>query len=816
MTCANWFTVRKIDARTGIVSTVAGIPGQPTENPDQDGVPATSVSLYNPSGIAVDAAGDVYFGNGLHIRKVSAATGLVTSLNDGDASLFSTFAGEWTSLSGYPANMEVEIGYFGIDGAGNLFTPTMKIERDEGTLFFGQTSVGQTSATQNFTIENIGNQTMQVTNAQVSANFTSAGGCIGSMAAGQECPLSLSFNPGQSGGISGSVTVTDNSLNQAGAQQVSVLRGPWAQAIPFETAVDFGATVHALQWSSPFSFGMQNPGDIPIHLTTVVSGPNASEFAFLNDSCGLAGTGMIAAQQTCYSWILFEPLTAGPKSITLTITNDYDSTVQTITVTGTALPPLLPQISFSENSINFSGPQWKSGGIQTFTITNTGTASLKISQIGLQNNADPNLLLYPVTCSPQFQGIQPGQSCQLQILFSAGAATTDSNALVITDNAANSPQMVPITVSITQTALQFVPVTPCRIADTRVGSTPIAGQSSGFFTISNAACGIPASAAAYSLNVTAVPAGGLGYLSIGPLGTPLPLVSTLNSDGRVKANAAIVGAGDGGVQVYVSDKSDVILDINGYFAPAATTNNAGLTFYPVTPCRIADTRNNNGPLGGPALSAGVSRTFPILSSSCNLPSGAQAYSLNFTAIPHTWLGYLSTWPTGQTRPLVSTLNSPGEVTANAALVPAGTNGSIDVFASNDADLVIDVDGYFATPGTGGLSFYSVPPCRAIDTRMVGSGAPFNGTIQETVTSTCGVPSTASAVALNATVVPTGPLWYLTLWPDGATMPVVSTLNSDSGKVASNMAIVPTTNGSIDAFGTNQTQIILDIAGYFAP
>ncbi len=70
--------------------------------------------------------------------------------------------------------------------------------------------------------------------------------------------------------------------------------------------------------------------------------------------------------------------------------------------------------------------------------------------------------------------------------------------------------------------------------------------------------------------------------------------------------------------------------------------------------------------------------------------------------------------------------------------------------------------------------------------------------------------------LNATVVPTGGLGYLTLWPENEAQPVVSTLNADDGVIASNMAIVPTTNGSIDAFSSNSTQLILDISGYFAP
>ena len=68
-------------------------------------------------------------------------------------------------------------------------------------------------------------------------------------------------------------------------------------------------------------------------------------------------------------------------------------------------------------------------------------------------------------------------------------------------------------------------------------------------------------------------------------------------------------------------------------------------------------------------------------------------------------------------PLVSTLNDlTGTIVANAAIVPAGTGGDISVYPSNDTDLIIDINGYFAPPGTGGLSLYPVAPCRVIDTR----------------------------------------------------------------------------------------------------
>ena len=94
------------------------------------------------------------------------------------------------------------------------------------------------------------------------------------------------------------------------------------------------------------------------------------------------------------------------------------------------------------------------------------------------------------------------------------------------------------------------------------------------------------------------------------------------------------------------------------------------------------------------------------------------------------------------------------------------------------------------------------PCRVIDTRKIGNGQPFSGTLSppvDVVDSVCGPPATAQAYVFNATVVPSGGLGYLTLWPDGQSQPVVSTLNAIDGAITSNMAIVPTSNGKVDAY-----------------
>jgi hypothetical protein len=310
------------------------------------------------------------------------------------------------------------------------------------------------------------------------------------------------------------------------------------------------------------------------------------------------------------------------------------------------------------------------------------------------------------------------------------------------------------------------------------------------------------------------------------------LASTLNSwEGQVVANAALVPAGTNGqISLYASDDTDVLFDVNGYFAPPATS---GLQFYPLTPCRVADTRTFagfTGTQGPPALPAATPRNFAV-SGLCGVPSTAAAYSLNVTVVPSTaTLNYLTTWPAGLPRPLASTLNSPaGTVVANAAIVPAGTNGDIGLYVSDATDVLFDVNGYFAAPGTGGLDYYTMTPCRVADTRSfadfaapfgppaLGAATPRSFPVQ---TSVCGVPPSSAAYSLNVTVVPsTDDLGYLTTWPAGQTMPLASTLNSSDGQVRANAALIPAgtgTGGPISIYVSDPTDVLFDISGFFAP
>ncbi|HUI84292.1 MAG TPA: VCBS repeat-containing protein, partial [Candidatus Binatia bacterium] len=318
---------------------------------------------------------------------------------------------------------------------------------------------------------------------------------------------------------------------------------------------------------------------------------------------------------------------------------------------------------------------------------------------------------------------------------------------------------------------------------------------------------------------------GKADLAVADMGSNSVSVLLGNGNGTFQAPVSY-GVGPNPISVVAADlngdsKTDLVVADNNNFSSELTVllGNGDGTFQPGTNYSIG---NAPGSLAVADLNGDGRLDIAVSQYSANILQ--QAYAFNVTVVPHPAgksLGYLTMWPQGQPQPGVSTLNNPTATdVANAAIVPAGMvedfEGAISVYASNDTDLVVDINGYFGAPASTGTSLYTAVPCRVIDTRNNG-GHPFQG--ERTVNvigSACAPPSAAQTYVLNATVVPSGSLGYLTLWPDGEGQPVASTLNALDGFVTSNMAILPTTNGFIDAYASNLMQLVLDISSFFAP
>ncbi|MBI4905065.1 MAG: VCBS repeat-containing protein [Acidobacteria bacterium] len=396
-----------------------------------------------------------------------------------------------------------------------------------------------------------------------------------------------------------------------------------------------------------------------------------------------------------------------------------------------------------------------------------------------------------------------------------------------------------------QTGWRFVSMAPCRVMETRpeynfegrsgAFGPPFltAGSTRTLAMNSSTVCQIPLAARAYVLNVTLIPRGAADFVTVYPAGDARPDVWTVRSpDGQIVANSAIVKAGiNNGISIYTSNDADFLIDIAGYFTDNAALSN--LVYYPVTPCRVIETRSlyrsPAGPFGPPSMGAQETRSFRFPSSpDCAVPDGAAAYSISLTVVPPQPLPYLTTWPTGVTQPNVSSINSfVGRTLANNIIVPASPDGSINVFAFANTDFLMDITGVFAPDNGTGLYYFPVTQCRTMDTRGNGFSGFFGGPIMESETSrtlpipsstSCiGIPSAARAYALSATAIPNGsPMPFLTLWGSGAARPNASMLNAFEGQTVTGSAIIPAGgNGSIDVFAYRRTHVVVDVSGYFA-
>jgi len=122
-----------------------------------------------------------------------------------------------------------------------------------------------------------------------------------------------------------------------------------------------------------------------------------------------------------------------------------------------------------------------------------------------------------------------------------------------------------------------------------------------------------------------------------------------------------------------------------------------MSYYTLGPCRLVDTRNPDGPFGGPALVAGGNRVFPTFGH-CNIPSTAHAISVNLTVTQPTAAGHLRLYPAGAPLPLTSSLNySAGQTRPNDAVALLSGYGSLAVRCTQSTGTVhfiLDVNGYF--------------------------------------------------------------------------------------------------------------------------
>ena len=333
---------------------------------------------------------------------------------------------------------------------------------------------------------------------------------------------------------------------------------------------------------------------------------------------------------------------------------------------------------------------------------------------------------------------------------------------------------------------------------------------------------------AVSLNLTAVGPTAEGYVTVWPCGSTKPSTSNVNFvKNQIVPNAVISPVDSTGkVCIASTAATHLVVDVNGWFGA-----NSGLRA--VTPVRVFDTRHGTGgvPVAkvGALDGSGTALEVSILSAIGQSAGAVSAVSLNVTATGTSvskYGGYVTVYPCGGAPPNSSNLNFvANQSVPNAVIVPVSATGTVCFYVYGQADLIADVNGWFA----GGSGFNSLAPTRVFDTRSGIGGVPvarvgaLDGSgmaLKVQVAGTNGVPALgAAAVMMNVTVDATTASaygGYVTAYPCDVTLPNSSNINFVSGQTIANSVVAPlSVNGEVCFYVYGQAHVLADITGWLA-
>ena len=443
--------------------------------------------------------------------------------------------------------------------AGSLNSSPLRLS--VGTLAFGNEAVGATSPAQTVSLTNGGASAVAIASITASAGFTNTTTCGASLPANQSCNVSVSFAPTGAGAVQGLLTVTSNANGPNTVQTVS-LSGTGVQplTITLPASVTFPAQAQGTT-SAPMTVTVLNNSTSAAN-AVLTSATTTGPFAVAaGGTCATGGTG-IAPDTSCTILVTFRPTGTAPSSGTLVLEDNATGNPQSVTLSGTTTAAAVT-VTFTPPSLTFPAQaQGTTSAPMTVTVKNTSTSATNVTFSNISTAAP--FAVSGGTCSTSGPGIAQNATCTITVTFTPTGTAPSSGNLSVTDNAAGSPQLVPlsgtttaqpITVTFTPPSLTFpatvqgvtsAPMT-VTVKNTSTGATNVtfsAISASGPFAVSGGTCSTTgpgiAQNATCTITVTFTPTGtapSSGNLSVTDNATGSPQLVPLSGTTLVQTIA---------------------------------------------------------------------------------------------------------------------------------------------------------------------------------------------------------------------------------------------------------------------------------------
>ncbi len=303
-------------------------------------------------------------------------------------------------------------------------------------LNFGSQTVGVTSSPLTTQLTNSGTSTLTITSTSImgtgAADYTqTANTCGSALAPGTSCSVTFTFTPSTTGTRSALFVFTDSAQNSP--QNVSLTGVGSTSALTLMPA-SLTYAAQLIGTNSPSQTAtLTNTGTVAVNLTSIKT---TAPFTQTNNC-----PANLTALASCTIQVVFTPTKAGAQTGTLTVVDDAPNSPQAVALSGTGTV-----VTFSPSSLNF-GTQTKgtSSPPQTISMTNVGTAAIKISKIYVTGARVSSFVIQNTSTCPMGTGsLGAGASCTIDVVFTPqlkGALNANVTAL---DTGGGSPQNVPM------------------------------------------------------------------------------------------------------------------------------------------------------------------------------------------------------------------------------------------------------------------------------------------------------------------------------------------------------------------------------------
>lgn len=317
------------------------------------------------------------------------------------------------------------------------------------SLVFSGQNVGSATASQSVTVTNNGSSPLAISSISISGadpgDFSQTNTCplapSGTIAINASCTISVAFKPTATGSRTADISVADNAT--ASPQTLALTgTGTTAGVSLMPASLTFSGQNPGTPPSAPQTITLQNTGSGPLTILSIsITGTNAADFAETNN-CPAGPTATLGAQHSCAISVTFDPTATGPRSASLAISDDFVPSPQILGLNGTGTAPV---VSFVQSTLQFGDALVGApAGNQPVQLSNTGNGPLVITKVGLTgiNPGDFAVSGSCVAANGQSVSVAPASACAIQVNFVPTAVGSRNAALIVTDNAAGSPQQV--------------------------------------------------------------------------------------------------------------------------------------------------------------------------------------------------------------------------------------------------------------------------------------------------------------------------------------------------------------------------------------